>query len=229
MTNLLLYGLAIFIFLYLIYESYRDGGFIEAIKFTIIFSFLFVSIRYFLIQPFLVDGPSMSPTFETGNYLLVEKLSYILGEPKRGDVVIFDEPEKGLDLSGQKKLCYIKNFLTNDEDDCLWSSKRYLVKRLIGLPGDKVVVLNGVTTIYNIENPEGKLLDEKYVIHENPLSSEETLGENEYYVMGDNRSNSLDSRYFGIVKKELIVGRPLLRLIPLADIYPGDYRDYFNQ
>jgi signal peptidase I len=223
MTNLLLYGLAIFIFIYLIYESYRDGGFIEAIKFTIIFSFLFVSIRYFLIQPFLVDGPSMSPTFETGNYLLVEKLSYILGEPKRGDVVIFDEPERGLDLSGQKKICYISNFLTKDESDCLWSSKRYLVKRLIGLPGDKVVVLNGVTTIYNTENPNGKLLDEKYVIHSDPRSAEITLGSDEYFVMGDNRAGSSDSRIWGPIHKDALVGTPLIRLLPIKsiDFAPG--------
>jgi signal peptidase I len=239
MTNLLLYILALFIFLYLIYETYRDGGIWEAFKFTVIFATLFIGIRYFLVQPFLVDGPSMSPTYETGHYLLVEKLSYILGEPHRGDVVVFDEPEKGLELGGQKKICYISNFWYDENlnpdswygQKCLWQSSRYLIKRAIGLPGEKVVIINGATTIYNKENPNGILLDERYVVHADPRSVELSLGEDEYFVMGDNRQNSLDSRYFGIVKKELIVGRPLLRLVPLSllGIYPGDHRDAFSK
>lgn len=239
MTNLLLYIFALLIFLYLIYETYRDGGFKEAVKFTFIFATLFVSIRYFLVQPFLVDGPSMSPTFETGHYLLVEKLSYIFGEPQRGDVVVFDEPERGLELGGQKKICYIGNpfydeTASNDSwtaNDCLWKSSRYLIKRAVGLPGEKVVIINGATTIYNSENPNGILLDEGYVVNTDPRSAEVVLGENEYFVMGDNRQNSLDSRYFGAVKKELIVGRPLARLVPLSllNIYPGDHREDFDK
>jgi signal peptidase I len=239
MTNLFLYILALFIFVYLIYETYRDGGVWEAVKFTFIFATLFVSIRYFLVQPFLVDGPSMSPTYETGHYLLVEKLSYILNEPKRGDVMVFDEPERGLELGGQKKICYLSNFFYDKNADtdswrgktCLWNSSRYLIKRAIGLPGEKVIVINGVTTIYNNENPNGIMLDEKYVENTDPRSAEITLGENEYFVMGDNRQNSLDSRYFGVVKRELIVGRPVLRLVPLSmlGIYPGDHKDLFSK
>ncbi len=227
MINLLLYILALFIFLYLIYETYRDGGFYEAVKFAFIFVTLFVSIRYFLVQPFLVDGPSMSPTFETGHYLLVEKLSYIIGEPHRGDVVVFDEPEKGLELGGQTKTCYIHNFWTGT--GCLWESSRYLIKRAVGLPGEKIVIINGATTVYNKENPNGILLDEKYVLNTNPRGVEINLGPDEYFVMGDNRANSLDGRYFGPVKKDLIVGRPLIRLVPLSllGIYPGNHRSDF--
>jgi signal peptidase I len=177
----------------------------------------------------------MSPTFETGHYLLVERLSFSLSEPKRGEVVVFDIPDKGLKASGHEKTCYIKNeggsrfnkFLDNfaSDKDCFWKSSRYLIKRLVGLPGDKVVVLNGVTTIYNSQNPNGFILNEKYVENENiNVSSSVNLGPDEYFVMGDNRQNSSDGRYWGYVPRENLLGRPLVRLFPpsLFGFYPGD-------
>lgn len=216
MYSYLWYLVVIGILLYLIYDTYRDGGFKETFKFIIIFGFLFINIRTFLVQPFMVDGPSMSPTFETGHYLLVNKLSNYLETPKRLDVVVFDIP----DSEAQYHTCLIPNLISNS---CLITSKRYLIKRVIGLPGEKVSVMNGVTTIYNKENPNGFILDEQFVKHPSYMSDERTLADNEYYVMGDNRANSSDSRYFGPVNFEKIVGTPLVRLWPvsLISIKPG--------
>jgi signal peptidase I len=211
MYSYLWYLIVLVILFYLIYDTYRDGGFKETLKFVVIFGFLFIVIRTFLVQPFMVDGPSMSPTFETGHYLLVNKLPNYFDTPKRLDVVIFDIP----DTEPQYHTCLIPNLVSNS---CLVTSKRYLIKRVIGLPGEKVSVMNGVTTIYNKENPNGFILDESFVKHISYISDERTLKEDEYYVMGDNRANSSDSRYFGPVTFNKIVGSPLLRLWPIQYI-----------
>ncbi len=213
--NIIWYIFALCIFLYLIYDSYKEGGLREALKFTIIFVTFFVIIRAFLVQPFLVEGPSMLPTFDTGNYLLVDKFSYrFLNDPKRGDVIVFDIP----DPKHTFHTCLLPIF-----GSCYFETNRYLIKRIIGLPGEKVTILGGVVTIYNKANPNGMILDDKEIQFKSEMSDERQLGENEYYVMGDNRANSSDSRYWGPLPKENIVGRPLLRLTPLSQIgiWPG--------
>lgn len=216
MYNYFWYILVMGTLIYLIYDTYRDGGLKETLKFILIFGILFFTIRTFLIQPFMVDGPSMSPTFETGNYLLVNKLSNFFETPKRLDIIVFDIP----DTEAQYHTCLIPNIISNT---CLVNSKRYLIKRVVGLPGEKVSIVNGVATIYNKENPEGFILEESFVKHISYIKDEKTLGDNEYYVMGDNRTNSSDSRYFGPVTFDKIVGEPLVRLWPLNLIgfYPG--------
>ena len=209
------YIIALGIFLYLVYDTYKEGGWREAAKFAVIFAALFFLIRGLIVQPFLVEGPSMEPTFQTGNYLLVDKFSYkFLRSPERGDVVVFDIPD-------QKHTFHV--CLLNLFDTCYFQTNRYLIKRIIGLPGEKVVIVAGVVTIYNKDNPNGLILDEKEIQFKSDMSDERVLNENEYYVMGDNRANSMDSRIFGPVPKENIVGSPILRLTPLSEIgiWPG--------
>ena len=213
--NIIWYIFALCIFLYLIYDSYKEGGLKEALKFTIIFVAFFVIIRAFFVQPFLVEGPSMEPTFHTGNYLLVDKFSYkFLGNPKRGDVIVFDIP----DAKNEFHTCLLPLF-----GSCYFETNRYLIKRIVGLPGEKVTILGGVVTIFNTDNPNGLILDDKEIQFKSEMSDERQLGPDEYYVMGDNRANSSDSRYWGALPKGNIVGRPLLRLTPLNQIgvWPG--------
>lgn len=213
--NIIWYVFALAIFLYLIYDSYKEGGLKEALKFTIIFVALFAVIRAIFVQPFLVEGPSMEPTFTTGNYLLVDKFSYkFLHNPNRGDVIVFDIP----DPNHTYHTCLLPLF-----GSCYFETNRYLIKRIIGLPGERVTILNGVVTIFNKDNPNGFILDDKEVVYKSDMSDERQLSDDEYYVMGDDRANSSDSRYWGALPKENIVGRPILRLTPISQIglWPG--------
>jgi signal peptidase I len=146
-------------------------------------------IRYFLIQPFFVDGASMEPNFENGQYLIINEISYRFEAPKRGDVVVFRFP---LDES------------------------KYYIKRIVGLPGETVQVQDGKVKIYNKENPLGFVLDESnYLpgIYTNKDVRQELAGD-EYFVMGDNRNASYDSRSWGPLPKKDIIGKVWLRAWP---------------
>jgi signal peptidase I len=154
----------------------------------------------FLIQPFIVEGTSMLSTFKDKEFLLVNKIGYFLESPVRGQVIVFKLNEQGFD--------------------------RYLIKRIIGLPGERVVINNGVTTIYNKENPNGFILDEPYVTFKDATKpANVTLAEDEYFVMGDNRVVSYDSRIWGALHAVNIRGEALVRILPLGvfSIHPGSY------
>lgn len=181
-------------------QNDKETSFIgEVFKFALLAFIIVVPFRLFIAQPFIVSGASMSPTFETGQYLIVDQITYQFEEPKRGDVVIFKFP--------------------NDPS-------KYFIKRIIGLPGEVVQLANGVTTIINPDTEEEVVLDEKYLVTDKTddhLSIK--LSSTEYFVMGDNRSASSDSRVWGPVPREHIVGRALIRLLPLqtASLFPGSY------
>jgi len=147
---------------------------------------IIVPIRYFLIQPFYVKGASMEPNFYDHEYLIIDELSYRFKPVQRGDVVVFRYP--------------------NDP-------RQYFIKRVIALPGESVKVADGRVTIFNAEHPEGLSLDEKAYLGSLRTSGDEEikLGTNEYFLLGDNRTASLDSRIFGPVSDALIVGRVWLR------------------
>lgn len=175
----------------------QDGFFTEIIKFSILALLIVVPFRMFVAQPFIVSGASMAPTFETGEYLVVDRATYHLEQPERGDVVIFRYP--------------------NDPS-------KFFIKRIIGLPGETVELANGITTIE--KNAQRTVLDEPYL--ERDRTDDHltiTLSQDEYFVMGDNRAASSDSRVWGPVPRENIVGRAFIRLLPPTHfgILPGEY------
>ena len=154
-------------------------------------------IRSFLVQPFLVSGASMAPTFQNGNYLLVDEISYQFRDPHRGEVIVFRYP--------------------NDEST-------FFIKRIIGIPGDTVSFESGKVKIVNAEHPDGIILDESYLpqgVVTNPRpgnATSFTVQPGEYVVMGDNRSYSYDSRDWGILKTKEIIGMVRLRLWPVDEL-----------
>ncbi len=161
----------------------------------VVFIIAFI-LRYFVIQPYIVDGQSMMPNYENNEYLLAEKTSYMFGQPKRGDVVVFRYPKN-------PSLNYIK--------------------RIIGLPGETVSIKNNTVTIINIDNPNGLTLKEDYLpkTTKTEIGSGQTLtkklNENEYFVMGDNREGSSDSREWGALPRANIAGRSWVSIAQLGN------------
>jgi signal peptidase I len=170
----------------------------DLLKFALLALAIVIPIRMFIAQPFVVSGESMIPTFHDGEYLIVDEISYIMGNIHRGDIVIFKYP--------------------ND-------TKRFFIKRIIGLPNEKITVENGTVTIVNKEHPEGFKLTEPYVNEKEFDGSTYETGSDQYFVMGDNRNRSSDSRYWGVLPKNLMVGRAYLRLFPIQKVsyLPGEY------
>jgi signal peptidase I len=151
---------------------------------------IIIPIRYFLFQPFFVRGASMEPNFEDGEYLIVNEISYRFHEPGRGDVVIFRYPK---------------------------DPSQYYIKRVIGLPNEVVRIEEGRVMIVNSENPKGFVLDEPYLSEGNKYTFgnlEMNLDENDYFVLGDNRSASSDSRSWGPVPRHYIIGWAWVRAWP---------------
>ncbi len=171
----------------------EDNFFKEIVKFTVIALAIVIPVRAYVAQPFVVSGASMDPTFATGQYLIVDELSYHFETPERGQVIIFKYPK---------------------------DIKTYFIKRIIGLPGETVSINKGELTIINKEHPEGFKLNEPYIdpSHKSAEYFTTILRDNEYFVMGDNRAQSSDSRSWGPLDKELIVGRPFVRLLPVTKI-----------
>ena len=167
------------------------GSLLEVIEVAVVAIAAVLVIRAFLIQPFLVSGDSMVPTFHNSDYLLIDELTYRLRPPARGEVVVFRYPK--------------------DE-------KVFFIKRIVGLPGERVEISGGEVTIVNGEHPQGLKLDEPYINGEMKTSGEEdmTLGAGQYFVLGDNRPYSLDSRSWGTVSSREIVGLVRVRLLPLG-------------
>jgi len=168
----------------------------ETIRYVIIAALIIIPIRTFVAQPFIVSGNSMYPTFRNGEYLIVDELSKYIGEYHRGDVVILRYP--------------------NDPS-------KYFIKRVIGLPGETITIANGQVTISNPETSSVIHLVEPYVQNQKIDNSARTLSKEEYFVMGDNRAQSSDSRIWGPVPKKLMDGKALVRLFPFSniDLHPG--------
>ncbi len=168
---------------------------IDLIRFTIIVLAIVLPIRIFIVQPFIVSGQSMYPNFHNGDYLIVNEIGYRFRDPKRGEIVVFRLP-------------------TNH--------RRFLIKRVIGLPGEKIELREGKVYITKRDGTKVKL-EEPYIKEHFSTSGTWELKEGEYFVMGDNRNNSSDSRAWGVLKRDLIVGTPLLRLFPFSSfsLLPG--------
>ena len=166
----------------------------EVIKIVVLALAIIVPVRYYLFQPFFVKGASMEPSFNDGDYVLIDEITYRFRGPKRGEVIIFRSPQ---------------------------DHSQFYIKRVIGLPGEQVQIKNSQVTIFNEQNPKGMPLKESNYLESDVLTSgslKAKLGQNEYFVLGDNRLHSSDSRLWGTVNKNLITGRVLLRAWPLNQI-----------
>jgi len=162
----------------------------EILKIVIISLAIIIPIRYFLIQPFYVKGASMDPNFFDGDYLIIDEISYRFSAPEREDVIIFRYP---LDQS------------------------QFFIKRIIGLPGETVKVEDGKIFIKNKSIASGEfVLDESSYLENISTAGnvEMSLGDDEYFVLGDNRDASSDSRKWGAIKKDYIIGRAWVRAWP---------------
>ncbi len=178
----------------------------EWIKVIAIALLISLPIRFFIAEPFVVNGASMDPTFATGQFLIVDRLSYRFNEPKRGDVIVFRYPN---------------------------NPSTYYIKRIIGLPGETVNIRDGIvsidfpSTITPVLSATSTTVYEPYVTsnHTSSDTLRAKLSSTEYFVMGDNRRESSDSRAWGPLPEDYIIGRPALRLYPITKLstYPGEY------
>lgn len=174
------------------YSTLRSaaGFLIEIAKVVLISLAIIIPVRYFLIQPFYVKGASMEETFFDNEYLMIDEITYRFSEPERGDIVVFKYPQ---------------------------NPTQFFIKRVVGLPGERVEVRNGHVIIYNDTFPRGQVLEEKEYLGEDTYTTGNEFVElksDEYYVLGDNREQSLDSRRIGPIQRHFIVGRTWLRAWP---------------
>lgn len=162
----------------------------ETTKIVVVSLLIILPIRFFIIQPFFVRGESMYPSFNDKDYLIVDELSYRFNNPKRGEVIVFRYPQ---------------------------DPSQYYIKRIVGMPEETVEVKDGKVTIYSRDNPLGIELAEKYLEENTPGDMKIKLDDNEYFVMGDNRDASSDSRRWGPLYKHLIVGKAWFRVWPVSN------------
>ncbi len=192
-------------------EKYQAvGSFIwEVVKIVVLAFVIIVPIRVFLFQPFFVQGASMETSFEDGQYLIINELGY-------------KQTTLGLD----SKLLTIKPFKKMERQTVVvfrypLDPGKFFIKRIIGLPGEKIEIKNSRVVIYNRENPEGFILDESGYLSKSVKTNPDaaiSLKDDEYFVMGDNRMFSSDSRVWGPVPQEDIMGKVLIRAWPLDKI-----------
>ncbi|MCR4281063.1 MAG: signal peptidase I [Candidatus Kaiserbacteria bacterium] len=172
------------------------------LAYTVMALGLALFIRFFVAAPYVVSGSSMEPTFLDWHYLIIDKVIYDISSPVRGDVIVLNLPQ---------------------------DAGRSLIKRIIGLPGETVKISGSIVTITNSEYPKGLVLKEPYIDPKNASngdSVEVNLGSDEYFVLGDNRHVSADSRIWGKLPKKDIVGRVDARLFPFnaISVLPGTVR-----
>jgi len=164
-------------------------------------------IRTFVVQPFFVNGMSMEPNFYSNEYLLIDEISYRFREPQRGEVIVFRYP---------------------------LAKKLYYIKRIIGLPGETLKFENGKIIIQKDGSKPFVLDESSYLPNPAPVAfSEITLKANEYFVRGDNRALSYDSKDWGPVTKDDIIGRVWLRIWPINKVHAFNppqynYQQYLN-
>ncbi len=178
-----------------IFEILKRIGafFLDLIETVVIALAIFVVVYLFLVQPHQVKGRSMVPNFEDGEYLLTDKVSYKIGQPSRGDVIVFKAPE-------------------NEKYD--------YIKRIIGVPGDTVSISGGRVYINGIRLEEDYLPQDFVTRGGSYLSEGDSVvvEDGEYFCVGDNRSHSSDSREWGMVPQENIIGRAWFRYWPPGSI-----------
>jgi len=169
---------------------------VEIVKVVIISLAIIIPIRYFLIQPFYVKGASMEPSFHDHEYLIINEITYRFHNPGRGEIIVFRYPK---------------------------DPSQYFIKRVIGLPGEKIKIKDNKVYVYNDQYPNGIAINEDIYLPEeeqtpNLGKTEFILDKDEYFVLGDNREASLDSRRFGPVPRRLIIGKAWIRGWPFDKI-----------
>ncbi len=178
----------------------------EIVQIGVLALAIILPVRYFLIQPFIVRGASMQPNFYNNEYLIIDELTFRFRNPERGEIIVFRPPNH---------------------------AKEYYIKRVIGLPGETIELRNGVITIFNTDNPNGFVLKESYLFEVTEGRDRAVIGLDEYYVMGDNRDASVDSRVFGPISQDSksknygpIIGRVWVRGLPIDKISTFDVPTY---
>lgn len=150
-----------------------------------------IPIRYFIVQPFIVRGASMEPNFYESDYLVIDEMSFYFRSPLRGEVIVFRYPR---------------------------DTRQFFIKRIVALPGERVNIRNGRVKIINSDYPKGFVLSESYLIPQDRPTYPEveiSLGDDEFFVLGDNRDASSDSRVWGPLSKKFVMGRALFRAWPI--------------
>ena len=165
----------------------------EIAKIVVVAILIVLPIRYFIFQPFIIQQQSMEPNFFERDYLIVDQISYRLNDPQRGEVIVFNDPN---------------------------NSPRKYIKRIIGLPGETIKIKDGNVYILQADSVFHLLDEYDYLLEGVTTSGDQQwdLQEKEYFVMGDNRSFSSDSRSWGPIKEEHIIGRAFLRLWPFTAV-----------
>ncbi|MDD3711092.1 MAG: signal peptidase I [Patescibacteria group bacterium] len=181
-------------------------NFFELLKVVVISLIIILPIRYFIIQPFYVKGASMEPTFHDHEYLIIDEISYRFNKPQRGEVIVFRYPQ---------------------------NPQEYFIKRVVALPGEIIKMIDGEIFIYNSDNPTGFKLDEGFYLSDSVktyslVDELISLGEDEYFVLGDNRYASKDSRTFGPLKDSFITGKVLFRGWPFSRLTLFKYSNIYN-
>lgn len=181
-------------------RAFRSDLFAEVAFIALGALMLATVVRVFVAEPFVVSGTSMSPTFEPGDYLVIDRLSYRFSEPSRGDMIVFRYP---LDASA------------------------YFVKRIVGLPGETIEIGDGTISLVSADGSKKQLLEGPFQSggKRHDRSSTIVLSQDEYFMIGDNRDSSDDSRDWGPLRGRYIVGRVIMQLLPLSDaaIFPGAF------
>ena len=188
-------------------ENYLSIGglFMEMVRVFLLAVVIIIPVRVFLFQPFFVQGSSMEPNFEDGEYLIISEFGYKQTDVGLADLYFTVNPFK--DIARQD----IAVFHSPQKNE------QFFIKRIIGLPGEAVEIRQGKVIVYNKEHSDGFILDESAYLGKDVLTRDTPrieVAADEYFVMGDNRMFSYDSRAFGPIKKNKIVGRVLLRAWP---------------
>lgn len=164
---------------------------LEILKIIVIAAAIVLPIRYFIAQPFIVRGASMEPTYNDSDYLLIDEATYYFRAPARGEVVVFRYPQ---------------------------NPRQFFIKRIIALPSETVALEGGKVKITKEGLDKETILDEPYIPEDIKTIGDfsRTLGANEYFVLGDNRPASSDSRFWGALPKKYLIGKALFRAWPLT-------------
>lgn len=174
------------------------GGFLDLVETVAISLSIFLVVYLFLMQPHQVNGQSMIPNFQDGEHVMTDKISYKFREPMRGEIVVFHSPPAA---------------------GCVEGTGCDFIKRIIGIPGDRVAVRENAIWINGEKLPEPYIPSNFEILPGRAtLDQEIYLAPDEYFVSGDNRPHSSDSRFWGPITKDEIVGRVFLRYWPVNEM-----------